>query len=253
MNQKRISVVIPCFNEGKTIRQNIQKIHGYLANNFAAFEIIAVDDGSLDNTFSELETIAKELPIKIIRHEKNLGKGKAVRDGVLTSQYEISMFLDADLAIPIESLPTFIEEIKKGFALAIASRFVPGLTILQPVLWYRKIMEKIFRILRMIILNNWTVKDTQCGFKVFETSAAKRIFGMATINRFAFDSEIIFIAKKFGYSIKELPIALQNPPQSSVRIFFDPLNMFFSLFQIRLNDLKGIYPWKKTSETQEKK
>ncbi|MFA4817912.1 MAG: hypothetical protein WC608_04300 [Parcubacteria group bacterium] len=105
-------------------------------------------------------------------------------------------------------------------------------------------MEQIFRLLRMAILNNWNIEDTQCGFKVFKASPAKRIFGMATIDRFAFDSEIIFIAKKFGYSIKEMPITLQNPPQSSVRIFFDPLNMFFSLFQIRLNDLKGIYPWK---------
>jgi len=253
MNQKRISVIIPCFNEGKTIRQNIQKIHVFLSNNFEVFEIIAVNDGSLDNTLSELEAIAKELPLKIINHEKNAGKGKAVRDGILASQYEIVMFLDADLAIPIESLLAFIAEIENGHDLAIASRFVPSLTILRPVLWYRKIMERIFRLLRMAILNNWNIKDTQCGFKVFKASTAKRIFAMATVNRFAFDSEIIFIAKKFGYFIKELPITLQNPPQSSVRMFFDPLNMFFSLFEIRLNDLKGIYPWKQAPDARGKK
>ncbi|MFA4817913.1 MAG: glycosyltransferase family 2 protein [Parcubacteria group bacterium] len=130
MNQKRISVVIPCFNEGKTIRQNIQKIHAYLSNNFEAFEIIAINDGSLDNTLSELETLAKELPIKIITHAKNAGKGKAVRGGVLASQYEIVMFLDADLAIPIESLADFTAEMENGRDLIIASRFIPGLTIL---------------------------------------------------------------------------------------------------------------------------
>lgn len=249
MHQKQISVVIPCFNEGKTIRQNIQKIHAYLSNNFDTFEIIAVNDGSLDNTFSELQAAEKDLSLNIINNEKNAGKGKAVRDGVLASQYEIVMFLDADLAIPIESLPAFIAEIDNGYDLVIASRFIPGIKVLRPVLWYRKIMEKIFRILRMAILNNWSIKDTQCGFKVFRQSTAKRIFGMATINRFAFDSEIIFIAKKFGYSIRELPITLQNPPQSSVRILFDPLNMFFSLFKIRLNDLKGIYPWKQNPNT----
>lgn len=244
MQQKRISIVVPCFNEGKTIRENIKKIHAYLSANFEAFEIIAVNDGSLDNTLSELEALKKELPLEIINHEKNAGKGKAVRDGVLASPYEIVMFLDADLAIPIKSLAGFVEEIDNGYDLVIASRFIPGIKVLRPVLWYRKIMEKIFRILRMAILNNWSVKDTQCGFKVFRSSAAKRIFGMATINRFAFDSEIIFIAKKFGYSIQELPITLQNPPQSSVRILFDPLNMFFALFKIRLNDLTGTYPWK---------
>lgn len=253
MERKNLSVVIPCFNEGKTIRENIKKIHAYLSDNFDIFEIIAVNDGSRDNTLSELEALAKELPLKIINHEKNAGKGKAVRAGVLASQYEVSMFLDADLAIPIEGLPAFIAEIENGRDLVIASRFIPGLKILRPVLWYRKIMEQIFRILRMIILNNWTIKDTQCGFKVFKTSVAKRIFSMATIDRFAFDSEIIFIAKKFGYSIKELPITLQNPPQSSVRIFFDPLNMFFSLFKIRLNDLNGIYPWKQDSSLAGKK
>lgn len=249
MERKTLSVVVPCFNEGKTIRQNIQKIHAYLSDNFDTFEIIAVNDGSLDNTLSELETAKKELPLIIINHKKNAGKGKAVRDGVLASQHEIVMFLDADLAIPIESLAGFIAKIDTGRDLVIASRFIPGLKVLRPVLWYRKIMEKIFRILRMAILNSWSVKDTQCGFKVFRQSAAQRIFGMATINRFAFDSEIIFIAKKFGYSIKELPITLQNPPQSSVRILFDPLNMFFALFKIRLNDLTGTYPWKQNPNT----
>lgn len=248
MERKNLSVVVPCFNEGKTIRENIKKIHAYISNNFDTFEIIAVNDGSLDNTLLELEALKKELPLKIVSHEMNAGKGKAVRDGILASQYDIVMFLDADLAIPIEELAKFIAEIEKGSDVAIASRSVPGLKILRPILWYRKIMEKVFRILRMIILNDWRVKDTQCGFKVFKAFVARRIFGMATINRFAFDSEIIFIAKKFGYSIKELPIALQNPPQSSVRIFFDPLNMFFALFKIRLNDLTGVYPWKQNSD-----
>ncbi len=248
MERKTLSAVVPCFNEGKTIRENIKKIHSYLSNNFEVFEIIAVNDGSLDDTLSELEALAKELPLKIINRKKNAGKGKAVRDGILAGQYEIVMFLDADLAIPIESLPAFITEIENGRDMVIASRFIPGLKILRPVLWYRKFMEKVFRILRMIILNDRKIKDTQCGFKVFKAPVARRIFGMATINRFAFDSEIIFIAKKFGYSIKELPIALQNPPQSSVRIVFDPLNMFFALFKIRLNDLNGIYPWKQNPD-----
>jgi dolichyl-phosphate beta-glucosyltransferase len=245
MIQQSLSVIVPCFNEGKTIGKNLQKIHNYLSANFLSFEIIAINDGSFDNTLSELELAQKNLPFKIISHTENSGKGRSVINGILTSTHEIVMFLDADLAIPIEELPKFISEIEAGTDLVIASRFVPGLKILRPILWYRKFMEKVFRLLRMIILNDWRIQDTQCGFKVFRAPVAKRIFGMATIDRFAFDSEIIFIAKKFGYSIKELPITLQNPPQSSIRIFFDPLNMFFALFKIRLNDLCGIYPWKK--------
>jgi dolichyl-phosphate beta-glucosyltransferase len=244
MFQEKISVVIPCFNEGKTVFQNIKEINGYLARKFSGYEIIAVNDGSSDNTLSELRLVQQEVSVKIINNEINEGKGRAVRDGISASSSEIVMFLDADLAIPIEELEKFIEEINKGADIAIASRFVPGLKILRPVLWYRKIMERIFQILRIIILNSWKVRDTQCGFKVFRLDAARRIFSMATINRFAFDAEIIFIAKKFGYTIRELPISLQNPPQSHIRILRDSVNMFFSLFKIRSNDLSGVYKWK---------
>jgi dolichyl-phosphate beta-glucosyltransferase len=244
MLNKKISVVIPCFNEGRTIRQNIQKINRYLEENIAAYEIIAVNDGSRDDTLSELQKTQQELPLKIISHPQNEGKGKVVRDGILSSQNELVMFLDADLAIPIEELEKFLAEIDRGYDLVIASRFVPGLKVLRPVLWYRKIMERIFRLLRMLILNNWKVRDTQCGFKVFRASTALKIFPMATVKRFAFDAEIIFIAKKFGYSIKELPVILQNPERSHVRLFRDPLNMFFSLIEIRWNDLARRYKWK---------
>ena len=95
-----------------------------------------------------------------------------------------------------------------------------------------------------MILNSWKIEDTQCGFKVFKKTIAKKIFAMATIERFAFDSEIIFIAKKFGYKIKELPITLQNPKASSVRILLDPINMFFALVKIRAYDMTGKYKWK---------
>ncbi len=245
MINKSISVVIPCFNEGKTIFQNIREINGYLAGKFSGYEIIAVNDGSMDNTLSELRLVQQEIPVKIINNEINEGKGRVVRDGILAGNNEIVMFLDADLAIPIEELGKFMEEIKKGSDLVIASRFVPGLKIVKPVLWHRKIMERVFRILRMIILNSWKVQDTQCGFKVFQRDAARRIFAMTTINRFAFDAEVIFIAKKFGYAIKELPISLQNPLRSHIRIFRDPVNMFFALLKIRFNDLKGVYKWKR--------
>lgn len=244
MQPNKVSVVIPCFNEGRTIYQNIKKINVYLEEHFEQFEIITVNDGSADNTLSELRLVQQEVPIKIINIENNAGKGKAVRDGILSSQYEVVMFLDADLAIPIEELEKFLAAITAGADMAIASRFVPGLKVLKPVLWYRQVMEKVFRMMRKIILNSWKIQDTQCGFKVFKQDVARRIFSMATVDRFAFDSEIIFIAKKLGYSIKELPITLQNPTKSSVRIFFDPLNMFFALLKIRFNDLEGKYPWK---------
>jgi len=238
-----ISVVIPCFNEERTVRKNISLVSEYLENKFDLFEIIAVNDGSTDNTLSELRKARSEdnLPLRIINGKTNKGKGAAVVSGVLKSKNKIVMFMDADLAIPINELEKFLVEIEKGSDMVIASRFISKIKILKPVLWYRSIMEKIFRILRMIIINNYDIQDTQCGFKVFTREAALRIFPLLTIKRFSFDAEVTFLAKKMGFKIKELPITLQNPRESHIRIVRDSANMFFDLLRIRLNDWRGKY------------
>ena len=243
MKNTKISVVTPCFNESKNIQKNIKRIDDYLKQRFDCYEIIAVNDGSRDNTADELLTLQKELGIKVIDNKENQGKGGAVRDGMLATSKEsdIAMFLDSDLGIPIEELEKFVSEIQSGHDIVIASRFVPGLKIIQSVQLHRKLMEKAFRLIRMVITNNWNVKDTQCGFKVFRRQAAMKIFPKLTVKRFAFDAEVIFVANKCGYKIKELPIHLQNPPSRSLRIFRDPMNMVWDLLRIRRNDWKGKY------------
>lgn len=241
MKNGRISVVVPCFDEEKTIYQNLKKIYNYLEDHFDYFEIIAVNDGSLDETVKEIEKAQKEIAVQLINNGINFGKGKVIRDGILSSQYEVVMFIDADLGIPVEELGKFMVEINNGFDLVIASRFVPGLRIIRPVSWHRRIMEKIFRLLRLLIINDWNVRDTQCGFKVFRRAAAMKIFPKLTVERFAFDAEVIFIANKFRYRIKELPISLQNPPDSHIRLIRDPLNMIWDLLKIRVKDWRGKY------------
>lgn len=243
MRNTKISVITPCFNEGKNIRKNIKRINDYLKQKFDCYELIAVNDGSRDNTAEELFALQREIGLKVIDNKKNQGKGGAVRDGMLASgeEYEIVMFLDSDLGIPIEELGKFIEEMKSGNDVMIASRFVPGLKVMWPVQFHRGVMEKAFRLIRMAITNNWNVKDTQCGFKVFRREAAMKIFPKLTVKRFAFDAEIIFVANKYKYKIKELPIHLQNPPSRSLRIFRDPANMVMDLLRIRVNDWKGKY------------
>lgn len=243
MKNTKISVVTPCFNEGRNIRKNIKKIDDYLKERFDQYELIAVNDGSRDNTAEELFSLQREIKLKVIDNEKNQGKGGAVRDGILASggENEIVMFLDSDLGIPIEELDKFVEEIKSGNDVVIASRFVPGLKVIRPVQIHRRIMEKAFRLIRMAITNNWNVKDTQCGFKVFRREAAMNIFPKITVKRFAFDAEVMFLANKYKYRIKELPIHLQNPPSRSLRIFRDPANMILDLLKIRINNSKGKY------------
>lgn len=236
-------MIAPCFNEGESIQKNIKKINEYLNSRFDYYEIIAVNDGSRDDTFDKLKQMQSEFDLKIIDNAKNRGKGGAVRDGILASneKNDIVMFLDSDLGIPINELDKFVEEVKKGHDIVIASRFVPGFKMIRPVQLYRRLMEKAFRIIRMAIINNWNVRDTQCGFKVFRREAAMQIFPKLTVRRFAFDAELIFVANKFDYKIKELPIHLQNPPSRSLRIVRDPMNMIWDLLKIRLNDWKGRY------------
>lgn len=241
MANKAISAVVPCFNEEKTIQKNLRAIHEYLRDWFDEFELIVVNDGSTDGTLKEIESIQRELNLRVIDNDRNEGKGKAVRQGMLQSSHDVMMYIDADLGIPINELKKFAAEIENGSDLVIASRFVPGIRILKPVLWHRKFMEKVFRILRVIVINDWEIKDTQCGFKVFRRKAAMEIFPKLTVKRFAFDAEIVFIANKLKYKIKELPITLQNPPESHIDLIRDPLNMFFDLIRIRVNDWKGKY------------
>jgi len=241
MKQVAISVVVPCFNEAPTIYENLKIIHGYLFRNFHDFEMIAVDDGSTDGTRQELARFQGDYALKIIRKDVNRGKGSAVKSGVAAGRHNVLMFLDADLGIPVEELGKFIEELEKGHDIVIASRFVPGLKIKRPVAWHRRLMEKGFRFFRLLIVSDWKVKDTQCGFKVFSREIAEKVFPRLTLERFAFDAELVFVASKFGYTIKELPVTLQNPPNSHVRMIRDPLNMFSDLIKIRVNDWRGKY------------
>ncbi len=236
-----ISVIVPCYNEEKNIQKTIRKVEAYLKLHFQTFEIIVVNDGSRDGTETELRALQDIVSLRVIHLSVNKGKGFAVKEGALASRYVIVMFLDADLGIPIEELDQFLEEIKKGFDLVIASRFVPGLRILHPVLWYRRLMEKVFRILRMIVLGVYNVQDTQCGFKVFRRRLVVEVFSLLTIERFAFDAELIFLAHKKGFLIKELPISLQNPTSSSIRIIRDSLNMLGDLLKIRISAVCGKY------------
>jgi glycosyltransferase involved in cell wall biosynthesis len=241
MKNKVISVVVPCYNEEKTIQKNLTKIFNYLNEHWEDFEVIVVNDGSTDGTLKEIKKVQEKLPLRLIDNPTNKGKGGVVKQGVLESSGELVMFLDADLGIPIEELEKFAPEIERGYDIVIASRFVPGLRIIRPVPWHRKIMEKVFRLLRLIILNDRNVKDTQCGFKVFQREAAMKIFPYLTVERFAFDAELIYLANQRHLKIKEIPISLQNPPNSHIRLFRDPLNMTLDLLRIRLNSWRGKY------------
>ncbi len=241
MKYQNLSLVLPCYNLEKIIYQNIKTVHEYLASQFVEYQIIVVNDGSLDTTQAELEKAQRDFGITVVHYLENRGKGYAVRRGVARAKHEIVGFLDADLIIPMHELGVFVESIENGHDLAIASRLRPGGRVSIPVLQHRLLMEKVFRCFRIMIIGVSTVRDTQCGCKFFTQKVAEDLFPLMRVNRFSFDAELIFLAQKRGYQIEEIPITLQNPVPSSVRILRDSLAMLRDLFCIRWFDARGYY------------
>lgn len=230
---KSISVVIPAFNEEDRIGATIQKIYDYLKEKSETFEIIVVDDGSSDNTVDVVRNASERIKnIKVLSNGSNKGKGFSVRNGILNSTCSLVLISDADLSTPIEEIEKFFPWIDSGYDIVIGSRGLEESEILKKQPWYRQSMGKTFNeMVKILVLNDFD--DTQCGFKIFKSDAAKRVFSLSKIDGFAFDVEILFIAKKMGFRTKEVPVRWINSPQSRVKIMRDPLKMFLDLFRIR--------------------
>ncbi len=247
MNQSpspEISVVVPCYKEAGVIRANLLTIAHFLQLNFARFEIIVVTDGSPDTTPALVRTLQQErknLPLTLISLPRNLGKGAAVRVGVLKSQYDPVLFIDADLTIGIDELEKFLPALARS-DIIIASRLLSGSKFEEPSPWHRVLMARCFHLLQIFILGNFEFPDTQCGFKLFRRQVALDLFQRSRINRFAFDAEILFLARKHNYTITTLPVHIKRDLRNTnVRLLQDSANMMIDLFKIRWNSLLGRY------------
>lgn len=234
-----LSVVIPAYNEAMRIGATLRKIDEYLGKKDYRYEIIVVDDGSGDSTRRLVGETARQIPhIKLLENGVNRGKGYSVRAGVLSSQGEIILFSDADLSTPIREIDKLIAWIGNGYDIAIGSRALPESEILMKQPRHRQCMGKVFNRLAQLLTVSG-IKDTQCGFKLFKKEAAGFLFEKQTIAGFGFDVEILFMASKSGYKIKEVPVQWIDSPCSRVDILKDSFTMFFDLLMIRINALKN--------------
>lgn len=234
-----LSLIIPAYNFGDGLHDNIVELDEYLSAIADRFEIILVDDGSKDGSVSKCSGIPN---VSILRFERNRGKGAAIRAGVAQSKGQYVVFTDADLPYEMDDMKVVLSNLKEGFQLAIGDRTLAGSTY-YPSTYFRRFFSRLFsRIVAIYISGDFG--DTQCGLKGFQGDTARRLFRLCRIDRFAIDVEVLFIAISNGLSIKRVPVHLKHHSKSSVNILTDPFLMIRDIFMIRYNHKKGLYAWK---------
>ncbi len=239
---RSISIVVPAYNEESRLPETIRRIQTYLSNSEWFFhEILVVDDGSTDGTAAAVEAFAREYPnIRLVKNPGNRGKGYSVRHGMAEALGEWRLFTDADLSAPIEELEKLWDAMERDHSeVAIGSRALDRslIGVHQPGM--RERAGRIFNaVMRAVV--GLPVADTQCGFKLFQGAASLEIFPRQTQDRFGFDVEILFIAKKHGYKISEVPVRWNHMEGSKVGMLTG-LHAFSELAAVRWNDMLGKY------------
>lgn len=235
INNLFLSIVIPAYNEEPNLASTLEDIAVSLKDKPYAYEIIVVDDGSSDKTAQIASS--KAILFKnftLLKNEPNRGKGFTVKKGMLAARGELALFMDADNSTRINQLDKLISAIQEGFDIAIGSRRIPGAVIEGSQPLTRIILGNIYIILSRIILGT-KVKDYNCGFKLYKKEAARTLFSRLSMNDWSFDSELIYLAKKFNLKIKEVPVTWIDKRTSKVRPFRDGINSFLSLLKIRFS------------------
>jgi len=234
-----LSIVIPAYNEEHRLPPSLQKIHTFLEAQPYSSEVVVIENGSQDRTLEVVSKYVEQMPTLRVLRETGRGKGLAVRRGMLEARGEYRFICDADLSMPIEQVNRFIPPLLPHPDVVIASREIPGAKRYhEPT--YRHLIGRVFNaIVRWMALPG--LQDTQCGFKCFQAQAADEVFSRQTLAGWSFDVEVLFIARKLGYQVKEVPIDWYYDPGSRVSLFKDSLQMFLDLISIRRNARKGLY------------
>jgi dolichyl-phosphate beta-glucosyltransferase len=234
MPQIYLSVIIPAYNEEKRLPKTLDDISAYLEKQDYESEIIVVDGGSSDRTPDIVkEKMSRIRNLQLLKKENTGGKGGAVKEGILKAQGRFRLFTDADNSTSVDQVEKMWPEFDKGYDVVIGSRDIKGAVLDPPQPWIRNILlGESFKIYRKIVIGLWGLEDTQCGFKCFKDEAAEKVFPLAKIKAFAFDPEVLVLAKKFGYKIKEVPVYWKNDPDSKVN-FKNMIQMAVDMLKIK--------------------
>ena len=235
------SIVIPAYNESARLGATLEKVLAYVHAQGWDTEVIVVNDGSRDNTADIVRTFAANDPaVRLVENPGNHGKGYSVRNGMLHARGQVVLFSDADLSSPIEEAPKLFRALQDGADIAIGSRWLRAETQTQRQPLHRQIFGRIFNLLLRLTLG-LQFKDTQCGFKAFKQPAVRAIFSLQKIERWGFDPEILFLARKFRFTTREIPVLWGHSGGTRINPLVDGSRMFFEMLRIRWYDLTGKY------------
>lgn len=213
-----LSIIIPAYNEAKRLPLTLVDIDKHLRTSEFSYEILVVNDGSKDATAEIVERFTHVMENLRLINQKNTGKGGAVKHGMLEAKGEIRLFMDADNSTSIDQFAKMIPYFKEGYDVVIGSRDIKGAKLMPPQPWYKRILGNAGNLFIQALLLRG-IWDTQCGFKAFTAEATDKIFPLMKISHWGFDVEILTLAKKFGYKIKEIPVVWVNNPFSKVNAF----------------------------------
>jgi dolichyl-phosphate beta-glucosyltransferase len=237
----KYSIIIPAYNEGARLGATLERVLEYIRSQHWDVEVIVVNDGSRDNTADLVGEYASTNPVlRLIQNPGNRGKGYSVRNGMLHANGEILLFSDADLASPIEEAPKLFEAIECGADVAIGSRWLRPELQKQRQSLLRQLYGRIFNLALRLLLG-LQFKDTQCGFKAFTCSSAQAIFPWQQIERWGFDPELLYLARRKKLRVTEVPVEWSHQEGTRISPLRDGLRMFTEVLKIRWNALTGKY------------
>jgi dolichyl-phosphate beta-glucosyltransferase len=238
MSEPFLSIVVPAYNEAGRIRDTLVMLCRFKALKPYPIELIVVDDGSTDQT---VETLSEFPAIRLVRNDRNHGKGFTVRHGVLEAGGEYVLFTDADLSTPIEEVDKLLSALQSsGADAAIGSRALQRelIGIHQP--WFRDMAGRFFNLL-VRVFTGLRLHDTQCGFKLFKRSSTRGAFERMRVEGFGFDPELLFLIERQGGRVVEVPVRWNDNPATKVRFLRDSTRMFLDLIALRWRDFLGRY------------
>lgn len=237
-----LSIVIPAYNEGERLGPTLERVLNYICGHPWDAEVVVVNDGSGDRTADVVRLYAQKSGgiVRLIKNPGNRGKGFSVRNGVLNSVGEIILFTDADLSAPIEEATKLITAVEGGADIAIGSRWARSELQTKRQSLARQALGRAFNaVLRVILRLDY--KDTQCGFKAFRRQAARTLFPLQRIERWGFDPEILFLARKWGFQVTEVPVHWGHDSRTHINPLMDGSRMVMDMLRIRWYSLIGKY------------